>query len=385
MSDVSTPNTVEVNGFEITSTESADEMLRVLKPAEGEKSKEPRVIKPILDKPVEAKEAKPDAKLSKAAARLGQAGGKAAAEARRAATATGVDAEAGSRSSSAAPEEDGDSVGGADAETERPLGKPESDPYARVRQLAARESQIRRERDQAIAELQRLRQEREQQAPPQQQARPVPQQGQEQPPNPADFEDWNEYIRADARFAARQEFLQAQREVEAQREVQEFEHFITQAQSDFVGRVRQAYARENPPQIAEHILGLKTSLARQQNEPATAEHVIADAIYLAPNGIELMEYLSEHEDAFDYLTQLPSPEIIQWEMRRISDLLSERPEPGRATVAGSKVQSVSRAYPPVKTVTGSPTAADPNELSDDLPFEEYAKRRNAQEARKARR
>ena len=370
MSD--TTNTVEVGAFEITSTEPAEDMLRVLDKSESKADEKPRVIKPIPDKPKE-----PDAKLSKAAAKLGQAGGRAAAEARAKVAAESAEAGAGRVEEPVGPD------AGADEGAERPAGKPESDPYARVRQATAQAQQAKRERDQALAELERLRADMVRSVQPE--PEPQPAQDEDAPPKPEDFEDWNEYIRADARWAARQEYRAAQEQHQAEQELRQYGEFIERTQTQFRERVAQAYQRENPPQIAEHILNLKTSLARQRHEPPTAEHVIADALYLAPNGIELMEYLSEHGDAFDYLTQLPSPEIIQWEMRRISDLLSEHPEPGRATVAGSKVQSVSRAFPPVKTVTGSPSAADPNELSDDLPFEEYAKRRNAQEARKARR
>src|SRR5262245_53547403 len=80
MSDTLTgqSSAVQVGGFEVTSnTESPEQMVEALKPS-GEGKPEPRVIKPIPDKPKET-----DAKLSKAAAKLGAAGG-AASAARRA-------------------------------------------------------------------------------------------------------------------------------------------------------------------------------------------------------------------------------------------------------------------------------------------------------------
>ena len=46
------PVTVAVDGFEVTSnTATAESMVESLKPADPEEKKQPRVIKPIPDKP----------------------------------------------------------------------------------------------------------------------------------------------------------------------------------------------------------------------------------------------------------------------------------------------------------------------------------------------
>lgn len=377
-------NTVAVDGFEITSShESAEDMVKALTPSDKEAEKQPRVIRPIPDKV-------PDAKLSKAAAKLGAAGGKAAAEARRSAQTDGEAAEgraASSGSDAGTAEEHGDrGEGESGSQTERPLGKPRDDPRARMLEATRKEAQAKREaaeyqrqlaeRD---AEIARYRQQTQEPHPSQ-----VPTNQRERPPFKAeDFPEYDDFIVAVGQWQHEQweqRQQQAYNEAQANYEAQAAAQQIVARIDTFHEKIQSEFGDQFTERISEDCRSLVPTFMLQEGTPIGPDNVMADEVVSSDNPTGVLLYLSEHPDVFQRIATLPSPSAIQREMAkveaRVEAATAGNPAPAKAYVP---------AKPPVRPVTGSPTAADPNELSDELSDDEWLRRRFAQQKASASR
>lgn len=84
------------------------------------------------------------------------------------------------------------------------------------------------------------------------------------------------------------------------------------------------------------------------------KHVIADEIVFAGDKApQVMLYLSEHPDEFQRIKALPTWQEIQVEMKLIARSLN-----GAGPTATAPKAQVSKAHPPVRPVTGAPSATD---------------------------
>lgn len=368
------PVTVAVGGLEITSShETAEEMVKALTPADKDESKQPRVIKPIPDKPKAEESGK--SPLSKAASELGRKGGEAAAKARKEAAKEAVAAQ------EPEPEE------GVEGESEeKPLGKPRDDPRARMLEATRKEAEAKRERDFYRAEYERLRAEsevRRGQPEPRQEAQ---QPAKERPPFKwEDFDTPEDYTAAYFEWATQRQQERALRDTE----INAYASKIDTAISTYNEKLWQALGVDSEEAadqamaqaLSEDVRGLRPSFVLREGERITAETVIADEIVGSADPYGVMLYLSKHPDVFQRLATLPSYQQVQREMAkveaRVEDASHGTPSPQRATS--------SKAHPPVRPVTGAPVSADLSEVSDELPFEEWVKRRKAQDSRNGRR
>lgn len=339
MSTDATPggySTVEVDGFTFTgNTQTAEEMRENLTPEDKDPVKE-------------------------AARTLGEKGGKAAAEARKAKPDDGtrVDEPAGA----------GDSDLDAPAEPDKPLGKPRDDPKARVaqalREKKEAEEALRIEREELAAErrerqrLEALHREKpeERQAPKEADPRPKAE----------DFDDHDEYTLALSRWGARQEFSEARKRAAIEGQAQAYTRGIYNVTSKAAERV-EAARKADPDwdsKISDDVWSLDGSFNVPPGERPTVRHWMGDEILLSDKGPELMLFLSEHPEQAQRIASLRTQREVAREMAKLEDKLEGK---DAVTAGTSSKPPVSTAKPPVRPVTGSPSTAEPDDdsLSDD--------------------
>lgn len=306
--------------------------------------------------------------LSKAASDLGKKGGEAAA-AKRVAEAK----EAAKTERAAKAEEDA----GPDERTdeEKKLGKPRHDARARVEQATRREAEAkreaetaRRERDEARAEAAKHRAELEAaRAGKQPEERPQARQAAAEEPKEEDFDKYSEYTRAVARHEARTAFQEEQRELAAQRE----EHARQEKVRGTLGGWREAMlkAAESNPTLAEDTAWLlqecRPSFTMPREDPRQRDPRtwIANEMVNNPESAPTLAlHFSEHRDDYQRIASLQTPGHVIREMARLAAKLE-------APVAEVEDRpSVSRARPPVRSVSGVPPVAgepDPDSTSFD--------------------
>lgn len=256
--------------------------------------------------------------------------------------------------------------------TGKPLGKPKDDPRARIQQLAAqrREAEAalqaeRQERAREREELARLRAAVE--AP-----REAPRQGwtsEQGKPRSDQFENYEDYL--DARDAYNRQTWEA--EQEERRRQEHGKRAIDTAVKAARDRVDKHVA-QNPDfwdRVTEDVASLRTTMSLDpQRERPTAANAIADEIFNSEMAPALMLHLSEHPEDLQRIASLPSRAHVTREMAKLEARL------GAVTTATSpKPATVSKAAPPVRLVTGSPSAGDDPDSEED--FGAMVRRRRA--------
>lgn len=364
--------TVGVGGFELTSNhETSESMLESLAPTK-EDAPEPKLL---VDegKPVESEEPDP---IKKAASDLG----KRSAEARAKAAKEKPDV--------------ADAGDGAESEkgAEKPLGKPKDDPRARVAEAtrAAKEAREEAERNrqalaQERAERARLAQELEQARAARQEAKPVPKaqpQYVDDPDDPRpkdeDFQDYSDLIEARAQWATRQAHRKlTERTVQAQQE-QQYRAGIDTRWGKHIERITKAGGEDflggfDP----EHLKAMRPTFSLGPGERPGPINVITDEIVSSEHGPAMMVYFRDNPEDFQRIAALGTPLDVAKEMAKLEYRLSA------ATAGTSAKAEVSRAKPPVRPVTGAPNIAEP-ELTGDVSFDDFARRRAAQKAKASR-
>lgn len=382
--------TVEAGDFTFESNHhSAAEMIRDLKPSD-EKDDAPHEIKPI---PMGEK---PKSPLSEAAAELGKKGGAAAAKARekeakeakpgKEAPAEDEGKVAAKAKAKAAPAE-------ADDEGEDEGDVLESSPRARARveQATRKAAEARREVERERARADRLEQrlaalerERTQAAPPRHAAPPAQE---DHEPQEGDFETYPEFVKASARWAARQERKAA--EVDQIRRAQ-----ATQRAQRIGGHVdafkdRVAKAAEADESFMERTAPLaramQPSFTLPQGRPPGPIHVLTDEIITSPSAPALMEHFSAHPEEFRSIATLRNPR----EIARAVAKIEARLEGATAGTTSSDERpgsspEISKARPPARPVAGSPRIANA-EPGDDSSLDEHIAFYDARDKEKRRR
>jgi hypothetical protein len=376
-------STVVAGGFEITSnTESAAEMKEALASSQKDDSAdEPRIVS---DRGEDVED-KPKSGLSKAASELGKKGGEAAAKARKDTPAPKAKAEAEPAAKDAKAKPEGDEKAPRKGE-----GDPRLDPKARVteatRELAEERRQRAAERQQYEERLARLedvvrrattpRQPEPEAGQPQREAqrRPVVDDPNDPEPKEADFDDYAEYVKAAARHAARQEHRQVQQQAQIRHHAKTYADRVVQHVDQFNERMTQA--READPEVMSRVdprlLQLRPTFALERGARVTPLNVVADEIMASEHGLAVMLHITENPDDMRRLLAQPNRAAIAREFARL--------EARAAGAAPEPKAEPSRARPPMKPVSGSAHAADPD-VHGEMDFDTFVSRRKSGRSR----
>ena len=272
--------------------------------------------------------------------------------------------------------EEGQEAEKAGEQPEKPLGKPKNDPRARVMQATRQAAEAKRERDEierraiaAEAELERYRSGKPATEPAKSETKPAaPADGADPEPKEDDFESYGQYVKAQARWEARQEFREQttaheqrqQRELAVQHQREMFEAFK--------GRIQTAIKAD--PTINEHISPDVVALIpngpvdlskRLTNEELIGVHCVAEE-----KGLDMMRHLSDNPDVLQRLRGLSQGSLLV-ELGRIDARL------GSASTAPEPKATISRANPPVRPVTAVAPSGDTDDVDPNLSFDEWAK------------
>lgn len=348
-------------------------------------------------------------RVSKAASELGKKGGEAAAKARKAIKPIPPKQEAkpAAKVEAESDDETEESKAANDDEEEEPKpGKPRHDPKARMleatRKEAEAKAEARRERERAYALEQRLaaleaRQNALAPRPDEQPQKPAARQaanenGLPPRPKPDDFDTWEEYedARDEWSFNTRLAGI-AEKAQEAQRVKEAHERVVTPLQ-----RTREAIEtaiRGDPSiktRVSRDLLAIKPTF---DIDPVSGqvgklrgrvgpENDFMHKILSSENAVGLMLYVSENYDVPEFLQRiaaLPDRESVVREVAKLEARLEA------ATTAPSSKPDVSRAHPPVRTVTGQPTTTDDGEPSDSDDYDTWKRKQDAKDAKERRR
>lgn len=359
MSAESNVVTAEGGGFTITSNTSTAETL------DG-----------ILNPPKEGAQDEP-ADLSKAASELGKAGGKAAAEKRQKAKEEALEAEKKAAPKQEAEPEEEPEPAAAQTDDEK-TGKPRHDPKARMLEAtrkeaeAKREAKAERERREALErEIEALRRERAPQ-PEKETAQAAPTDDDPEPQE-GDFESYPEFVKAAARWAARDERRQLEAKNAQQSEADRKRNEIKGSLEALTKAV--ADARTDDPEFVKKVS--KDVAAVDPTFVCVATGVrpdgrawIADEFLSAPeNAPTLMLYLSEHPDEFQRISALSSPRAVT----RALAMIVAKQGTEAATADTSSKPEVSKAPPPVRSVTGAPSTVPVGGYRPGMDFDAWLK------------
>lgn len=246
-------------------------------------------------------------------------------------------------------------------EGERVKGK---DAKPRIDKLTYEAREAQRERDEAKAEAAKLRDELGRfKTKPETDPEPKAAAKADEDPEPQEdaFESYGQYVKAQARWEARQEFREQQAKLETQRREEARAHSAEARHRQFATRVQEAVAKD-------------ASLADLLGSADVQIHdagPMPDVITSSPVGVEMMRYLAEHPDEAARLTAMPRSIALYGEMKKLETKIELRQD---AAPAGSApvVKKATKAHPPMKPVEGSHVAVkDDGPPGDDASDDEH--------------
>jgi hypothetical protein len=253
-------------------------------------------------------------------------------------------------------------------EGDKPLGKPRDDPRARMLEATRESAALKREKAALEAELRAVRStpRPEPQPQPQRQAQPTPDE-----PKAENYGTYEEYVKAQARYEARQEVRGLQQEIQNQTRVAQFAQNIERTAHNFSQRV-QAFEGKNPG-FMEKASGLVSQLTPSVLMPAGSpigpHNALADELLNNEHSAEIINHLVEHEDDLQRFATLRTAREVWQAVARIEARLELQAQ--AAASAGTAPKPVSQARPPVRPVTGGKASSVATELSDDLSDEDF--------------
>lgn len=316
---------------------------------------------------------------SEAASKLGKKGGEASAKAREERKA----------------EED------AEAKAAEKKANPRHDAKARMLEATSKEATAKRERDEATAALAREREERAQEraelarrlealerrqtapAGQQEQRQAPPAQGQDDDPEPQpnDFTNYEDYVRKQARWEARQEFKELQKKTQERTRAEQFFAEKRRAHGERLTAFQTAVKslpESERAELRQFAEGLQPS---HQVHPSQHTAATDAAEYIFRSGSAaplLMRYFIDHPEEHARITALPDGESVYDEMAMIRGRLTAQP----AKPAAPRL-AVSNAKPPIRPLAGSAASVDDDDDSEPATYEAHKAREEARE-RKAR-
>lgn len=200
-------------------------------------------------------------------------------------------------------------------------------------------------------------------------------------PQEGEFEDYRAYVKAQARWEARQEFKEQTRRAQEHQQHARREHVHSERANKFNERFRAA-AEADPEFLSSlslEVLDLRPSTALQPGERPTGSTAVADIVMDAEKPDILLRYFSANPQDLRRIAAL-HPMLAVREMGRLEERLA-----GAAPNTGSapKAPAISQARPPVRPVQGSHSVSD-DPPGDEADFDSHMRYWNAKE-RQARR
>lgn len=297
--------------------------------------------------------------LSEAASELGKRGAKAAAKARQKAAkeAKKAEAEQAAEEPQETDEPEEQEAKGEESEEEeaeeedKKPPKNKRDARTRVLEATRQAAEAKRERDELRREVEYLRKSVEEaRRPPQEQKEPAPQDGDKEPIED-DFDNYRDYVRAAARWEARQEFKQQQEARTREQQQRALDDRLVAQINKFGDAIRPHVDTFSP-----EVLALKTEFQLRPGERPTASNWIANELFTdTENAPALMSHFTEHPDVLQRIAALPTPRDVTREMAILVTRLTAASPTGSN---GAEREEVSKAKPPVKPVAGAPYVAD---------------------------
>lgn len=187
------------------------------------------------------------------------------------------------------------------------------------------------------------------QQPPQQQA-PQQKPADAGRPKQEDFQTYEDFIRADARFEARQEYVRARQEEQQQNQQQSFNERVRKADESFSEKLAEATTK-NP-----------ALLDKLRNSPALRQDLQFFGIKEADQPIALAEHLADNPALVLQLNQMP-PERALRELGKIEAKLT--------AVTGGPQRKPSAQAPNLDPVGGGKQPAKKNPYSPDASVEDF--------------
>jgi hypothetical protein len=383
-----TPVTVGTDSFRVTSnTEKAEDMIAALEPPDP-KANKPRILS-TDGETVEEKDP-----VSEAASTLGKKGGKATADARKAAekeSAKESPDKAAKPDKAAETKKAGEAEGDTDKEEAKSKkGDPRHDPEARIAVLAREKREAQDRADRAERDLENERRSRTQPARDERPA-PVQERREAKPaddpePQEAEFDNYADYVKAAGRHAARTEFRERERQSqEREREVQR-DRFVHKSLETFSERLTKRAEADDTfiDRTKDFATSLQPSFMRAQGAPLEGRHVAADCVIRSERAPELIEHFTENPDEFQRIASLRTVPDIRVAVANLEGYLRARSErPAAATADTSARRETSRAGTPVRSVAGTPNTEAGE--TDDEPLSVRARRFGERELAASRR
>ncbi len=261
--------------------------------------------------------------------------------------------------------------------------KPRDDAFARVKDATAKEAAAKRERDEARAELDRLKAENARLSSQYQAPREDPKPS--APPAPEKFPSYQEMLEKNAELTPEQWLDQRDDWRDQQRAAVQARHASEAAYQSHLKRLndRISAIEKDEPGFWSRVQPLAQRLVPSMEVPKgqriTGVNALADRILKSEKQPELLRHFTDNPTDFQRISTL-HPEDFYWEMGKLEARLEAAPATGSARQA----PVVSQANAPLKPVSASPPISDDGVSEEDLPFDEFARRRNAKE-RSARR
>jgi hypothetical protein len=259
------------------------------------------------------------------------------------------------------------------SEAGKALAKKRNSLQARINELTRKAGEREREAQAANERAERLQRELEarlggQQAQPEPLAQPA---AQDFPwPKAEQFDNYDEFVQAQAVAAVRYEMWQAQQAQAVWQQQQQAEYL-----AQTVREREAAFVAEHPDYY-----DVVNSLSINPQTP-TGQYVLAHLQH-SDLGPALAYALGSDPAEFDRIVSLPYGRAIA-ALGRLEERLDARP----ATAHSGPVASpnVTQAKPLIKPVSGSPVASDDGEVPDDLSADEHIRRMNARDRARRRR
>jgi hypothetical protein len=266
--------------------------------------------------------------------------------------------EAEAEAVNAAPTDEPTEEAPAEGQEEQSANAQSKEPKKRRKTAKDRIDKVVWEREEARKEAALLRQELDAMKQGTPEAQP-PQQPAQQPvgapapsadaePKEKEYQEYGEFVAAKARWAARQEVMEAMKIAQSQQREAQNQAVYEDRAAAFAAKMQEGVASdpEFMAKVPSEILNLRPAMSLQQGEEPTGATAIADVLMDSDQPHILMEYLSSHEDDFRRISAL-HPMLAMREIGKLEVGLVAAP-------SGSAPAPVSsQAQPPIKPVGSS--------------------------------
>lgn len=233
--------------------------------------------------------------------------------------------------------------------------------------LVRQRADTQRERDRIAAEVADLERKKAALAAPAPSKAAAPAADPDAEPQEDQFETYGQYVKAQARWEARQEIKQARENYSKEAAARD------KAEQARVQRTRhddrvEAFKATRPD--FDDLMASADALGLQPSEP------MIQAILESEIGPQMMVHLAEHPDEYRRITSLPRPLMAYREMSKLEARLEA------ASTGPAPVVSVSQAKPPLKPVGSAPSTGEKTDATDDMDVEEFIRVGNAAERKR---